>query len=162
MPEDITELATLISWMLSFVFYLVSFLHFYYPRLASKKSVCTVGTLVGFRIHYTTDEWGSNSIDYYENKRGRKPIVCFNFNGEYLRIGASAPDYSLTKDDIGKKVKIRYRRFLLGIEMVVDTDNAVEKYDRQKKILFWVFASIATSLLILGILAHIYLPTIVL
>lgn len=157
MPQTVIKIATISLILIAAVFYLVGFLHFRTARLTERNSKSTYGTLVGFRTYYTTDEWGDNFVDNNENKKGRVPIVEFRVNGAMVQIAAATANYSLVKDDIGKQVQIRYRQFM-GIVMIIDDDISLRDYNQLQNTLFWVFVSVATIVLILGILASIFLP----
>lgn len=159
MSQMLTQIATLSLVIISIVFYFTGFFLYRFSRITEENSVGTYGTLVGFRRYYTTDQWGDNTEDYPENRRGRVPIVNISLNGESVDIASVASNYSLTKDDIGKQVKIRYRRFI-GIKLIIDDGDSLRNYNQLQNTLFWVFMSVATILLIIGIVAHFLLPKI--
>ena len=157
MPQTLVQIATLSLIIIAFVFYFTGVLMYRLTGLTKENGVSTYGTLVGFRRYYTTDQWGDNTEDYPENKPGRVPIVSFDLNGESVDIAAVASNYNLTKDDIGKQVKILYRK-TIGIKMIVDDENSFNNYNQLQNTLFWVFMCIGTIMLVLGILAYVYLP----
>lgn len=156
MYQHITMIATLSLVFAAIAFYFVGFIHFK-MKLTERNSITTYGTLVGFRAYYPTDRHGNYAEDYLDNKKGRVPIVRFRVDEEMLDIAASRPDYSLEEEDIGKQVRVRYRRFF-GITMVIDDARSLKNYNQLKTVLFWVLFSIATILLVFGILAYLCLP----
>lgn len=157
MAQTITQVAAISLMSIAAVFYMVGFICFKAACLNERNSTSTYGTLVGFRRYYTTDQWGDNGEDYAENKVGRVPVVAFKVENETVEIAAVKGYYSLTKADIGKQIKIRYRRFI-GITMIIDDAQSVQNYNQLQNILFWTFMCVATIVFMLGFLAVIFLP----
>lgn len=157
MSQTLTQIATISLIFIAIAFYLAGFLCFRVAKLTESNSTSTYGTLVGFRRYYTTNKWGSNFVDYDDNKAGRVPVIALEINGENVAISAARGYYSLTKDDIGKRFKVRYRQFI-GITMIIDDAQTVKNYNQLQNILFWTFMSVATILLAIGFLAHMYMP----
>lgn len=156
MPQ-ITQIAVISLILIATVFFLVGFLCFRVSRLTEENSTAGYGTLVGFRRYYVTDQKGDHSLEYDENKAGRVPVVRINIDGEQVDISAAAANYSLTKEDIGKQVRVRYRR-LIGITMIIDDAKSLRNYNQLQNALFWTFISVAIIVFILGVLANAYLP----
>jgi hypothetical protein len=156
MWDAIMQIAALSLTVFALVFYLVGFLVFRAARLTSANSISACGKLVGFRKYYATDQWGDNSVDHTDNKAGRVPIIEIKLDGENVAIAAAAANYTLTGADIGKQVKVRYRRFI-GVRLVIDEDKSIEKYNQLRNVLFWIFIGVATILLFVGIASHFYL-----
>jgi hypothetical protein len=160
MPQTLTRIATISLILISAAFYFVGILRYFVFRLPENNSVGAYGTLVGFRKYYNnSDQIGDHSLDYSENKPGRVPIIKIRVDGEDLDIAASAANYKLTREDLGKRFKIRYRRFI-GITLVIDDGQSLKNYNQLQTILAWAFISVATILLALGLLANSVLPKI--
>lgn len=158
MFQTLTQIATISLITIAAVFVLVGFLRFRAGRLTEHNSTSAYGTLMGFRKYYVTDQWGDNSEDYIDNKRGRVPIVQISLDGEEVDIAAIATNKVLTSTDIGRQFKVRYRRFI-GVTLVIDDDkNSLANYNQLQNTLFWVFMSVATIIFILGLVAYIVLP----
>ena len=150
MPDTVIQIIVISLVVIAFAFF-VAALIFFYTRLTEKNSISTNGELVGFRRYYTTNQWGDNSIDYPENKKGRVPIIKITVDGEKLDIAAATFNYKLTKNDIGKQFRVRYRRFI-GITLVIDDGDSVLKYNNKRMLLLWIFISMATIILMTSFL----------
>ena len=155
----LTQIVVLSLVTIAISFYLVGCIKFL-SRLTPTNSISTYGTLVCFREYYRLDRstrGGYSFQDYPDNKAGRVPVVSFILDDESLDISAAASNYTLTKDDIGKQVRIRYRRNI-GIVMMIDDERSLKKYNQLRNTLFWVFMCVATILLLMAIPAYFYLP----
>lgn len=150
------QLGVSISFItISMVFYLLALYSFKINYLTRKNGIKTKGTLVGFRKYYTSDEWGDNSVDYSHNSRGFRPIVNISIDGETVSISSVTPNLNLNKDDIGKTFKTIYRRGI-GIKLIIDDEDSVEKYEKHQRILISIYTILATSFLIFGIVSYFY------
>ena len=155
----LTQIAVLSLVTIAISFYLIGCIRFA-SRLTPTNSISTYGTLVCFREYNRWDNSsrsGYSFEEYPDNKAGRVPVVSFNVDGEILDISAAASNNTLTEDDIGKQVRIRYRRNI-GIVMMIDDERSLKKYNQLRNTLFWVFMCVATILLLMAIPAYFYLP----
>ena len=155
----LTHIAVIALVTIAFSFYLSGCIQFG-SRLTLKNSISTYGMLVGFREYNRLDTSSNSeysSQDYLINKAGRVPVVRFSLDGEELDFAAEAPNDTLTKDDIGKQVRIRYKRGF-GITMMIDDEKGLKKYNQLQCIVFWILIGIATIFLLMIIPAYLYLP----
>jgi hypothetical protein len=159
MPQTLSQIATISLLSIAAVFVFVGFIRFRLGRLNEHNSTSTYGTLVGFRRYYTSDQWGDSGEDYADNKPGRVPIVRIRIDGEEVDIAAVSGNATLSRTDIGKQVKVRYRE-LIGITLVVDSQKSLHNYNQLQNTLFVVFMCVGAILFILGVLAHFVLPEI--
>ena len=153
MPDVILDIIILILFGIAISFYLAGFFGFYCSRLTIKNSVSTRGTLIGFRQYYLTDEY-DNSIDNSDNKKGRVPIFEIVINRKKLHIPTNYYKNELTKADIGKQFKVRYRRFM-GITLMIDEKEILMKHNKKKILIFLVFMIVATISLIVSFLLFV-------
>ena len=151
MPEQIVFLASFLLVFVGLVFMLVGWIHFRLLRLNPLKAIRTSGELVSFREYSATMRFGSNCVDYNENKPGRLPVLLINLDGRFAEISADWADYSLTSQDIGKQIPVLYQR-KLGIIMIVDGEKPIHDYLQLKNIFFGVFLSIGVVLVVIGVI----------
>lgn len=135
------------------VFIVVGFLRFRLGTLSESNSTRADGILVGFRHHYTTDQLGDSGEDYKENKRGHVPIVQISLDGEKVGIAAAVQNKTLTGSDIGKHVKVRYRR-TIGVTLIVDDKESLYDYNKVQNILFWIFIVMSVLCLIIAFVVY--------
>lgn len=151
MPEQIIFLASFLLVFMGLVFMLVGWIHFRALRLNPQKAIRTSGELVSFREYSAAIRFGSNYVDYNDNRPGRRPVLLINLDGRFVEISADWADYSLTSQDIGKQIPVLYQR-KLGIIMVVDGEKPIHDYLQLKNILLGAFLSIGVALVVIGVI----------
>lgn len=153
MFELIAQYFALPAFGVALAIYVAAFLGFRTSFLTDNKSIDDIGKLISFNDPTFTD----SSVDYKYNKRGLVPVVELEYKGEGLIMAASAPNYKLTQDDIGKEFKIRYRNSF-GFTLIIDEGDAIAKFNRMKNIQFWILFGLATCVLLFGLYAYIFVP----
>lgn len=154
--QMLTQIATLSPMCLALAFILAAFLR-RVSILTVRNSICTYGTLVGFRRYRASEDVVTCSEDFLDNKKGCLPLIEFEIDGETAYIASSIRDKTLTRKDLGKQVKIRYREFI-GVTMIIDEGDSMEKHNQREATFFWIFMGIATMFVFLGLIASTYLP----
>lgn len=149
MPEQIIFLASFLLVFIGLVFMLLGWIHFRILRLNPLKAIRTSGELVSFREYSAAMRFGSNFVDYSDNRPGRRPVLLMNLDGRLAEISADWADYSLTSQDIGKQIPALYQR-KLGIIMVIDDEKAIHDYLQFQNILLGVFLGIGVVLVVIG------------
>ncbi len=157
MDRSVILVAVLSLLLMALTFILTAFLRAGMRRLGEENSVSAWGELVGFRGYYTQELWGDNHVDEAENRAGLVPIVRIRLDGEFVDVAAAVPNFRLTGEDIGRQVKVRYRRGM-GIILVVDDETGVRNYNRVQNTVFWALLSVGMLLLAAAVLAYIFLP----
>lgn len=159
MDNGLALIAILSLGMIAFVFGAVGILKYGFSKLNEKNSKETTAVLVGFREYNPAHRRYHYYDDYTENGKGRLPLLKMDIDGETVTVDAAISDYDLTGDDIGKTLKVRYRRGI-ALVVVVDDKISIQSYNKLQSILFWTLESIAIILVVLTVIAGLTLPNI--
>lgn len=150
MPKEFITLCVVLLISIGAVFMFVGWFMFSFLRLNPKLAIKTTGNLVCFRRHLLTLHFSNNYTDYCENGPGRVPVLTIKLERESFEISAAAADYSLTKSDIGKPIRVCYQE-KFGIVLLVDNEKSIRNYIRLKKTLFWCFFAVGMILIVIGV-----------
>lgn len=127
-----------------------------FGRVTERNSVSAYGTLTAFRKYYgNTAIRDSGGIDYESNRGDRMPVVRILVDGEYLDIAAVTADKNLTEADIGRSIRVRYKKGF-GISLVVDEHEAMKKYNRQQNVRMGILIFLGLLFLMPGVLIGIF------
>jgi len=120
-------------------------------KLTPKHSISTYGKLIGFSTYNTHSGMSKNY--YSEYKKGRLPVVVIKLDNELVDMSAMVTSSVLTTQDIGKNIKVKYRRNL-GVALLIDDEEEIRKYNRAQNISIGVCAGLACISLLLGALVY--------
>ncbi len=149
MPKEFITLCVVLLISIGAVFMLVGWFMFSFLRLNPKLAIKATGNLVCFRQHLSTLHFSNNYTDYRENGPGRVPVLTIKLGRESFEISAAAADYSLTKADIGKPIRVCYQQ-KFGIILLIDNEKSIRNYIRLKNTLFWCFFAVGVILIAIG------------